>query len=76
MNEFTFKKGRPVFGHNTKRNRSKAAVDLREDYIQDSLLSQEDFQHVSFDFDYPNPEEAEEAEETKAAEKDSCLERS
>ncbi len=72
---FTFKKGRPVFGHNTKRSRPEAAVDLREDYIQDNILSQENFQGVSFEFDYPNPEEAEEAEETKEAEKDSCLER-
>ena len=74
MNKFTFKKGRPVFGHNTKRSRPEAAVDLREDYIQDNLLSEEDFD-VHFDFDYPNPEEAGEAEEAKEAEKDSFLER-
>ncbi len=49
MNEFTFTKGRPVFGHNTKRSRPEAAVDLRENYIQDNLESQEDFQDGSFD---------------------------
>ncbi len=43
--------------------------------FQDNLLSGEDFQDVHFESDYVNPEEAEESEETKEAEKDSCLER-
>ena len=71
MNIFTFKKGRPVFGHNTKRSRPEDVVDLREEYIQENF-------DVHFDFDYPNPEEAgeaEEAEEAKEADKDTCLER-
>jgi hypothetical protein len=77
MNEFTFKKGRPVFGHNTKRSRPEAAVDLRENYMQDNLETQEDLQDVGFDLDldYRNPEDAEDPEETKDAEIDSCLER-
>jgi hypothetical protein len=45
--------------------------------MQDNLETQEDLQDVGFDLDldYRNPEDAEDPEETKDAEIDSCLER-
>ncbi len=38
MNAFTFKKGRPVFGHNTKRLRPATVVEMTEEYIQDQYF--------------------------------------
>jgi hypothetical protein len=44
MSAFNFKKGRPLFGHNTKRVRSEIGVQFTDEYQQDfdlDVLEQE-----------------------------------
>jgi len=61
MSAFNFKKGRPLFGHNTKRVRSEIGVQSTDEYEQDLEF---DFLEQDLDLPFEQELEIEHEEET------------